>query len=464
MIKYSRYAAKPYLFGIFWRLLHIIIIRHAKIYKGDNCVMKINIISTCFSALEYIYISAFFRLFGITVYNRLYTIYNNSAFRNNIPTKNNKNDTFNIMISDNYFRFCDDYSKLRSISDIVVSGLNDKLGLADIKFPDKYNTTKDRVSYLFFLQIIIRIIKKFGSKANMYFLNYSNMIDFYLEADLLNNWYLPGHVIKSYAFGYERIKKFKEKEKELSERYSEYPLPSFIYAICRLKYMINKLCVAQKIEPEIEWSDLFTKGLMLPILDQNESRYNFYMGQMYDLSKINNMAAERYYLKCIDEDDYYVRYTLARLCEFRLNDKQRAQNYLEEVVQKNSIYYKGYYKLAMYAEETGDGEKAFSLYEKVINIISERIAADYWQVSDVIYFIKSCGKLKGLRRFGGSEGIANFYEELGKLTVNYIDKNRFFEALTRFLCDDEEDEITLLELIKEDVRQNIHLHIDKFCK
>ncbi len=425
--------------------------------------MKINIISTCLSALEYIYISAFFRLFGITVYNRLYTICNNPAFRKNIPTKNDKDDTFNIIIADDYFRLCDDYSRLESISDIVVSGLSDTLGLADIKFPDKYNNTKNRLSYVFFRDIITKIIKKLGTTSNTYFYNAPNMIEFYLEADLLNNWYLPGHVIKSSSHGYGKIIRLKKKEKDLSELYSDSTSPSFIYAICRLKYIINKLCVAQKIEPEIEWMDLFIKGLRLIIYDKDKLRSNLYMGQIFDLSKINNMAAERYYLNCIDDDDYYVRYTLARLCEFRLNDKQRAQNYLEEAVQKNSIYYKGYYKLAMYAEEAGDGEKAFSLYEKVINIITERIAANFWQVNDVIYFIKSCGKLKGLRRFGGSESIANFYGELGRLTVNYIDKNRFFEVLTGFLCDNEEDKKNLLKLIKEDVSQNINQHIDKFC-
>ena len=426
--------------------------------------MKINIIRSCNTTLEYIYISAFFRLFGIKVYNKMYSFNPRPAFRNKLTKRSDKNDTFTILIADNFLRIQPDYSKLKRIADVVISGLHDKQEIEDIKFPNKYNSTRNRYSYIFFQSIISKITKKLGSYSSLYFNETSNMIDFYLEAELLSNWYLPSHVIKSSFFVYDRIKNLKKKEEELSELYYRSASPNFIYAIGRLKYTINKLCIMQRIEPEIDWTNLFEIGINLLINDRDESRYNFYIGHIFDLSKTNNMAAEIHYQKCIDDDDYYVRYLLARLCEFRLNDKQRAQNYLEEAVKINKLYYKSYYKLGMYAEEADAGEKAFSLYSNVIGIISERLMMDNWQVDDITYFIKSCGKIKQLRRFGGSEDTASLYEKLAEKTINYIDKNRFFVDFAKFLSDSEEKEKELLEYIKADIRQNINYHIDRFCK
>lgn len=424
--------------------------------------MKINIISTCNSALEYLYISSFFRLFGITVYNRLYSLNYNLSTQNNNSTENIRSDVFTILISDDVFKTYRNYQVLASISDVVISGLSDTQKSGGIKFPDKYNDTKSKTSYAFLRRIVIEIIRKFGQAATIYFKDASDMIKFYLETDLLNTWYLSSHVIKSENFIYNKINELGEKVDILSEHYYDSESPNFIFAIGRLKYIINKLCNSLKIINKIEWSELFEIGLDLFMADKSKFRYNISMGYIYDLSKTNNMTAERYYLECIDDDDYCVRYALARLYEFRMNDKNRAKSYLKEVIQRNKMYYKAYYRLAMYAEEDNSMSKALSSYQNVLKIISERISLNCWQVNDIIYFIMSCGKIMG-RRTCGSNGVSDYYNRMAISTLDYIDTNRFFVALTNFLYDEDNERNKMLNFIRDDVRQNAEQHIDKFC-
>lgn len=429
----------------------------------------INIIHRNTNLIEFLVLENFFRLFGIPVYNSHGNQLNLELAKNDNEVSK-RDGVINIAVIGDQADA--DFIRAINLENIIlVSTFNKNLVESPpvIHFPSKMNDKE--ANKKFFEEIMEPIcvyykqsLEREQDECAIMSEEVEDMIDMFLDCNLIVNWHIPLRVKRYRGFIKDAILKLRELSIKYSRYCNEIEKPHLAYAAINLQYMANRLCMKAKYLPIIKWEDILLETFTLANHYVNKFRRAYFMlGKIYDDSEKNNMLAEKCYKIGMYDGDYYGHYRLARVYEFRFDDKKRAKEQIEFSLKRNPKYYRSIYKQGLYYDDNEDYNEAYECYSSVVSLITDSVSDDYWQPLEMEYYLKSCGRIMGLNRIFKSDDIVGFYERKARRILDSIGDNQFIKDLSYFISDNDKKQKEWYEDIVEDVTQNAKEHFNGFC-
>ncbi len=439
-------------------------------------MIQVNIIRNSSSTLEYLYISNFFKLFGIPVYERLQPIQLSRKIIDNLSISEKemekyidniiKKNMVNIFINDNWeypsFILC----SIMQECDIVICGLNNSKSYG-LKFPEKYKSN-DNYSYQFFREIIDKIYKKYNYKKIQCLEDSDDMINFYLDMEILEKIYIPSQ-FQNYTVGFYQLT---DKCMSLLNSDDNRSL-NVRYAIANLATMLNYIsyvyCGKNKVvkhgntivDSEIILSYIFSnlyvkiKGTYFPLIDDGRlillRALIAYSDKTYPCVRTDRWLSE--YIELYKNDDYFVRGLLADFCHDRSCEPVRERYVLEEILRLNPNDHASYFKLALLYNDKkelesytadirkfdklskrigGYGGDTIHCLENALTILRTRFLLNNYELQDITYYILCMDFYNEIQHGHVTSFTGYQVDEL----MHRLDRNEFFYKLPDFLwCD-----------------------------
>lgn len=420
----------------------------------------VNIIHHHNDVIEYIFLSSFFKMFGVPVYNSIDGVRTSSdAF----PDRPESDRIANIVVSDDISTAYADFNLSKETHYVFVSRYgsvgNGLTGV--IAFPSEMYNTNDCRN---FFQNIYLQCKEQGvlNEEDAVFAVLNEMVSMYIDCDIIHNYYLPTRVLMNSENAPIYIFALKEKCDKYRKRINMEGKDAITFASIYLHYIVNRICTTFDLFPVYEWDWLIG---FIPVLSRlttiQQQQSSLLAALILDESKRNINVMVKLYNKHINKYTYYAMYRLARVYEFQLKDRAKASDWLEESINANETYYRSIYKLGVYDEEQYNYEKALKYYRNTIGVLSKFIDEDCWQPNEMSYYIKTCARIMEIGRRIKSQAIYDEYASKIRQSAQMkkFRNNKFLSVLCQFLRIEE-----LKEDIYKDLVSNVNQHLMKFCE
>lgn len=412
----------------------------------------INIIHEEKNAFEYVYISLFFKLFGIQTYNSV----NGTApkkMHKSVPNKK----IVNIVILDKAIeKYNENYiyvssCGVKNISDVVIN------------FPSSLYADNGNECRAFFEQLLHKLMGIYDVEQNKELFGiFNEMIEMYIDCDMINNYYLPFSVLRYSDEIKERLDKLYKK----SEKYSYYitvnKKNNLTFAAINLKYLVNRICTSMNFFPLYNW-DILIKDIehLNKITNVSAQQITLLAGLILDESRRNVRMMAKFYESNINEYSYYKMYRLGRVYETRFNDRKKASEWFQLSWFSNSNYYRSIYKLGVYNEERYNYEKAALFYNIVIQLLKPVINGECWQPIEMAYCIKSeLRRMTVFSHIAHNNMINNYLLNTEKIIKTILEKkNKHLYKLCMFVGDKEG---MLKKMLYDDIEINVKTHLKQY--
>lgn len=414
-------------------------------------MLLVNLVHNTKGLREYIFVSLFFKLFGIATYNTIL----NDTVSYDLSQLSPGCERLNILFADTNY---DDYSNFGTSKSIIISKGNSIEGA--VRFPE---TMDDKQVKAFFNVLVESIYARLGGTSlgrfQEFYDNREQLINFFIKANPLVNWYIPLRVIKNRAFSKMTISLLTKLYQSENNPKSEYEK----YARVNVGYMANHLCERDSYSSDIAWEDLISQCSSIDTEVISYRRKCFMLAMLYEESNRNIAISDMRYSESDYNYNYYSSYRRARVHEFKYNDIDAGIKYLKQTVQYNRGYYRAIYKLGMMADNGGEYDKAMILYSEESRILRNRIESGYWTPLEMEYYIKTCGRVMGLNRYFNADSYMLRYKEEALELTQKIKDNKFLQDLAEFMQDKINDTENWYSYMVNDVKMNAKEHYDKFC-
>ena len=293
---------------------------------------------------------------------------------------------------------------------------------------------------------------------------FSRMADMYIEANILENYFFPLRIIRSDKYENNPILILAEKLDGLKKKYMNEKSEFLEFAFINMKYMINCVCKASKIELKYSWESVVEEvDCLTKMRSIFQSRLIALASLILDDSNGSPGITELLMKQSLNKYDYYLMYRLARVYEFKYNDRAMARRLLSDSLSSNRYYYRSMYKLGVYCDERDEYSRALAYYDNTIKIIEPSIEMDSWRPNEMNYYIKTCARTMSLNRFFKSEEFSNVYLNKIKMFMNKIkdvNSNKFINDLCTFL--DREGKEEIKNKINNELFESAKQHIEAF--
>ncbi|MGN0181250.1 MAG: hypothetical protein ACI4DP_02390 [Candidatus Ornithomonoglobus sp.] len=419
----------------------------------------VNIIHQSSDVIEYVYISLFFKLFGFSIYNSIDAQQSNLlSLEGSISVQ----EIVNIVIADSVSEAKTKFGLSDKLKYIFVSRHGGSENVSIIKFPDLC-VGNERNCADFFRKLFSRFEDAGALKKDDVIFNILNeMIEMYIDCDMLDNFYLPFKLLRSDK----NVIKWLRRLYACSEKYSDYIMQrkdNLAFASINLRFLVNRICTSMKFFPLYDWS-IFLEyiDVLNHIATVSVQQIALLSALILDESKRNIGIITDFYKNSMNEYAYYPMYRLARVYEFQLNDVETAREWLELSTRSNGRYYRSIYKLGVYNDERYNYEEALMYYKQTVSVLAPVINEKTWQANEMAYHIKSCARIMKLNRFFNNNELLEEYGEKIQLVTRTIKEknNAFISHLCKFIGDKDGQ---IEKMIYNDLAYNANNHMAEFC-
>ncbi|MGN0163584.1 MAG: hypothetical protein ACI4EA_08425 [Candidatus Ornithomonoglobus sp.] len=424
-------------------------------------MLIINIIHSTDCVIEYLFISLFFKLFGIETYNSLIMKELNIHRSIKMDSMNELRDSVDesAEIVD-IFIYDSEYMSVlqRSKSEYIM--VSDMRGnCADnqcIDFPKKYNQ-KEITD--FFERIIFGIsglIKNTNIK-NMFqdfYMHRGEIIELFFISNILENWYIPLQLTKSSYDAIIASKKLEKLYKNHGNSNSEF----IKYACINLGFMSNYLQIKAGIIPGSDYEILIDECHSLLMSDaKNDKSIYFLLGELYEDSKINSMLAYHSYVMSLYKGAYYRSYRCGVFCERQYSDRKLAAKYYEDSISYNYRYFQSIYKLGVLQDKEDKYTEALKKYNRVLLILGQYFNSSYVEPRLAMNAVEVIKNIIDLDRYFHSDILVNSARKLADTMCQMAEKSEFVNYLINFLYNDDTQKCS--RICKETTE-----HVKKYIK
>lgn len=406
--------------------------------------------------MEFLFLSYFFKLYGGLVYNSIDGRSPAAQYLENVP---NRETVLNIVITDNIDTACMEFKIPTDQKCIYVSTFGNKN-------PDhriiQFLSSHSKNVFMSIYDEIENNNSSWRTKPTRE--EFGDMVDVYLEANLLGNYYIPLRIIRNDSWGRNPIFDLADNLVRLKDKYKNKKNEFIELAFINIKYMINSVCKASKIPIVYPWESVVKDiDYLTGMRSISRSRLMALASLILDESNGSPGVTELLMKQSINKYDYYLMYKLARVYEFKFNDRSMARRLLSDSLSSNKDYFRSMYKLGVYCDERDEYSRAFRYYENTIKIIEPSINVGSWRPNEMNYYIKTCARILSLNRFFKSEDFSDMYLNKIKRFMDQIkddNSNKFINDICAFLYGDKQYEMK--EKINKESIESAKQHIDAF--
>lgn len=387
-------------------------------------MLLINIVYKEENVLEYIVLSKFFELFGISTYST------NLPLNNFINIEEVKKDFDKIvhlfLLGDDLYNKGDFPEEWFNNNIIIVSASN-KERLGYINFPRKNNFEELKEM----LTNIFNELHKFFSFGHDF--DIEEMINIFIDCDLINNLYLLEENLKSFDSYNKSIIHLKNIYDKYLDKYRIVNNNYLNYAVNKIGYWVNSLCKEVGFKPLIKWGTLIQN--MNELLSKNHSNkeYMFLLGTLFDEGNIDVMRAEKLYIDSLHILSSYSVFKLAILYDFKYNKPKYAKKILVQNIKYNEKYYQLLYKIGLLNDDFNIYEDAYEMYQKIYLILIEKLKLGYLTCLEGKYLFKVLGRMNGLNRFYRSLELEENNNRISVSIINSAKTNKYIRRLAEFI-------------------------------